>query len=152
MTIAYNTGIQDFQMGRFSGMKISSTLGMKKFPYLKTGPFGNPIFTNYEKKGNTFIRCAKSGIHLLTDSFRLKLIVLTFSLILQRIIQKVIISMLLQTYLRLFQINLKNFLLIGSNNQFGCHIDATRWQIALNFESVVSDQLFVSILVADNRW
>ena len=21
-----------------------STLGMKKFPYLKTGPFGNPIF------------------------------------------------------------------------------------------------------------
>ena len=58
-------------MGRFSGMEISSspglknpqklalgkkilplglicedfsTLGMKKFPYLKTGPFGNPIF------------------------------------------------------------------------------------------------------------
>ena len=59
-------------MGRFSGMEISweknlvsrgltalgrtrffalglifedfSTLGMNKFPYLKTGPFGNPIF------------------------------------------------------------------------------------------------------------
>ena len=24
-----------------------STLGMKKFPYLKTGPFGNPIFLLY---------------------------------------------------------------------------------------------------------
>ena len=24
-----------------------STLGMKKFPYLKTGPFGNPIFPIY---------------------------------------------------------------------------------------------------------
>ena len=23
-----------------------STRGMKKFPYLKTGPFGNPIFLN----------------------------------------------------------------------------------------------------------
>ena len=23
-----------------------STLGMKKFPYLKTGPFGNPIFSD----------------------------------------------------------------------------------------------------------
>ena len=26
-----------------------STLGMKKFPYLKTGPFGNPIFFNEKK-------------------------------------------------------------------------------------------------------
>ena len=26
-----------------------STLGMKKFPYLKTGPFGNPIFAYYSK-------------------------------------------------------------------------------------------------------
>jgi hypothetical protein len=25
-----------------------STLGMKKFPYLKTGPFGNPILTRTE--------------------------------------------------------------------------------------------------------
>ena len=25
-----------------------STLGMKKFPYLKTGPFGNPIFCYWE--------------------------------------------------------------------------------------------------------
>ena len=27
--------------------KDFSTLGMKKFPYLKTGPFGNPIFTRW---------------------------------------------------------------------------------------------------------
>ena len=26
-----------------------STLGMKKFPYLKTGPFGNPIFLTFQK-------------------------------------------------------------------------------------------------------
>ena len=26
-----------------------STLGMKKFPYLKTGPFGNPKFLNEKK-------------------------------------------------------------------------------------------------------
>ena len=27
-----------------------STLGMKKFPYLKTGPFGNPIFFTHSIK------------------------------------------------------------------------------------------------------
>ena len=27
-------------------MKISSSRGLKKFPYLKTGPFRNPIFTD----------------------------------------------------------------------------------------------------------
>ena len=27
-----------------------STLGMKKFPYLKTGPFGNPIFLQFFKE------------------------------------------------------------------------------------------------------
>ena len=33
---------------------------------------------------------------------------------------------------------------------FGCHIDATEQQRALNFELVVSDQLFSVILVAYN--
>ena len=26
-------------------LEVFSTLGMKKFPYLKPGPFGNPIFS-----------------------------------------------------------------------------------------------------------
>ena len=26
-------------------LKISSSRGLKKFPYLKTGPFGNPIYS-----------------------------------------------------------------------------------------------------------
>ena len=33
-------------------------------------------------------------------------------------------------------------------HQFGCHIDAAEQQRALNFELVVSDQLFSVILVA----
>ena len=38
------TGIQFPNGPWLSGMKISSSLGLKKFPYLKTGPFRNPIF------------------------------------------------------------------------------------------------------------
>ena len=34
---------------------------------------------------------------------------------------------------------------------FGCHIDTTRWYMALNFELVVSDQLFSVVLVTD-KW
>ena len=34
--------------------------------------------------------------------------------------------------------------------QFGCHIDAAEQQRALNFELVVSDQLFSVILVTYN--
>ena len=37
-----------------------STLGMKKFPYLKTGPFGNPIFS-----GTSW---TDSNQHLLMDN------------------------------------------------------------------------------------
>ena len=42
--ILTHTGIQYPNGPWFSGMEISSSRGLKKFPFLKTGPFGNPIF------------------------------------------------------------------------------------------------------------
>ena len=46
--------------------------------------------------------------------------------------------------------NLKTLFIFEIYLQFGCHIDATKQQRALNFELVVSDQLFSVILVAYN--
>ena len=42
--------------------------------------------------------------------------------------------------------NLKSYWFIHfSINKFRCHIDATRWQMALNFESVVSSLVIVNL-------
>ena len=50
-----------------------STLGMKKFPYLKNGPFGNPIFLKQKTESNPKFEscatlCSKSEITLMTLS------------------------------------------------------------------------------------
>ena len=41
-----------------------STLGMKKFPYLKTGPFGNPIFNKKKLNVHNMVNIGQYLVNL----------------------------------------------------------------------------------------
>ena len=45
----------------------SATLGMKKVPYLKTGPFGNPIFIMFKLRTLALIGMRQGGFTLLIN-------------------------------------------------------------------------------------